>query len=135
MKEVFINLASSTPAPETTAATVEMSNLITENLLTTNNLWMMTVTFLVFIMHPGFAGVEAGFTQAKNTVYILFKNTLTSASSTIVSGAVAERIKMNGYLIFTMINKSIGLQVSAKHERQGLDSHEQGIRGYIITYE
>ena len=32
---------------------------------------------LVFIMHLGFAGVEAGFGQAKNTVNILFKNTLT----------------------------------------------------------
>ena len=38
---------------------------------------MMLATALVFIMHLGFAGVEAGFGQAKNTVNILFKNTLT----------------------------------------------------------
>src|SRR3546814_10005950 len=42
-----------------------------------NNSWMMLATALVFIMHLGFASVEAGFAQAKNTVNILFKNTLT----------------------------------------------------------
>ncbi|MEM7660186.1 MAG: ammonium transporter [Bacteroidota bacterium] len=124
---------------------------------------MMICTALVFIMHLGFAGVEAGFTQSKNTVNILFKNTLTPAiglltyaffgfalmypgefngwlgfagfvlapgegdlvatyanggytywtnflfqgmfaatAATIVSGAVAERIKISSYLIFTV---------------------------------
>ncbi|TRX56310.1 ammonium transporter [Fulvivirga sp. M361] len=131
---------------------------------------MMLCTALVFIMHLGFAGVEAGFGQAKNTVNILFKNTLTpvigiltyalggfflmypafetpgwlafnganwntlwfspstadvspgyagagytfwteflfqamfaATAATIVSGAVAERIKITSYLIFTVI--------------------------------
>jgi len=40
-----------------------------------NNVWMMVATFLVFIMHLGFATVETGLTRAKNTVNILFKNT------------------------------------------------------------
>ena len=40
-----------------------------------NNTWMMVATFLVFIMHLGFACVETGLTRAKNTVNILFKNT------------------------------------------------------------
>jgi Amt family ammonium transporter len=133
-----------------------------DSLFTANNVWMMLATALVFIMHLGFAGVEAGFTQAKNTVNILFKNTLTPAiglvtyafvgfglmypgefngflgfagmlgpdetgmtpeyasagytywtdflfqamfaatAATIVSGAVAERIKISSYLIFTV---------------------------------
>ncbi len=146
----------------------EVSGQVTENLLTVNNVWMMIAIFLVFIMHLGFAGVEAGFGQSKNTVNILFKNTLTpligiityyivgfnlmypdsfvagggnewfgfdgfflslpeggegvgyggtmtywtdflfqamfaATAATIVSGAVAERIKINAYLIFTVI--------------------------------
>ncbi len=130
--------------------------------LTTGNVWMMLCIALVFIMHLGFACVEAGFTQSKNTVNILFKNTLTPAiglvsytiigfnlmypefaagpgwfdfsgffiedklglnynpsftywtsflfqamfaatAATIVSGAVAERIKISAYLIFTIL--------------------------------
>lgn len=134
------------------------------NFLTSNNIWMMLATAMVFIMHLGFAGVETGFTQSKNTVNVLFKNTLTpliglvtyffwgfntmypgdswivegwfalggmaaedtsvnpydyyggsypywtdflfqgmfaATCATIVSGAVAERIKIDVYLIFT----------------------------------
>lgn len=36
----------------------------------------MISTILVFIMHLGFATLEAGLTRAKNTVNILFKNTI-----------------------------------------------------------
>ena len=39
-----------------------------------NNLWMLVSTVLVFIMHLGFATLEAGFVQKKNVVNILFKN-------------------------------------------------------------
>jgi Amt family ammonium transporter len=38
------------------------------------NLWLLVATALVFIMHLGFATLEAGLTQQKNTVNILFKN-------------------------------------------------------------
>lgn len=148
------------------ASLAEVSGQVAQTLLTVNNVWMMVATFLVFIMHLGFAGVEAGFGQSKNTVNILFKNTLTpligiltyyvigfnlmypgefflgewlgfagfflslpeggegiayvdggytywtdflfqamfaATAATIVSGAVAERIKINAYLIFTVI--------------------------------
>ena len=45
-------------------------------IFTANNIWMMIATFLVFIMHLGFATLEIGLTRSKNTVNILFKNTM-----------------------------------------------------------
>lgn len=138
-----------------------------QTLFTTNNLWMMLSTGLVFIMHLGFATLESGLTRSKNTVNVLYKNTLTPAigllmyalcgfnlmypgfesgvsmdffgfagfgigtdaagvtnaynpgytywtdflfqgmfaatCATIVSGAVAERIKLEAYLIFSIL--------------------------------
>lgn len=50
-----------------------------QEIFTINNLWMMVATILVFIMHLGFASLEAGLTRAKNTVNILFKNTIIPA--------------------------------------------------------
>jgi ammonium transporter, Amt family len=135
-----------------------------------NNVWMMVAVFLVFIMHLGFASLEVGLTRAKNSVNILFKNTLIVAiglltytligfnlmypgeswllgsflgfggfgigtnaagvtstynigytywtdflfqgmfaatAATIVSGAVAERIKLNSFLLFSVVYISI----------------------------
>ena len=143
------------------------ADAVSAEMFTVNNVWMMVSTFLVFIMHLGFAMVESGLTQAKNTVNILFKNTsivaiglltyaamgfnlmypgefngyfgfagwgigtdeagITSAynvgytywtdflfqgmfaatAATIVSGAVAERIKLHSFLIFSAIYVAI----------------------------
>ena len=43
---------------------------------TIDNLWVLIAGCLVFIMHLGFAMVESGLTRAKNTVNILFKNSM-----------------------------------------------------------
>ncbi len=40
-----------------------------------DNLWLLIAAALVFLMHLGFASLESGLTQAKNTANILFKNT------------------------------------------------------------
>ncbi len=48
-----------------------------ETMFTVNNLWMLIGTFLVFIMHLGFALLETGLTRAKNCVNILCKNLAT----------------------------------------------------------
>lgn len=145
-------------------------------IFTANNIWMMLATALVFIMHLGFASVESGLTQSKNTVNILFKNTLipciglltyalvgfnlmypgadfagkwfgfagfgvsvgddvanltdvynagytywtdflfqgmfAATAATIVSGAVAERIKLNSFLIFSTLFVAISYPIT-----------------------
>ncbi|MBK8390164.1 MAG: ammonium transporter [Saprospiraceae bacterium] len=50
---------------------------MSQEMFTVNNLWIMLATTFVFIMHLGFACVEAGFVQKKNVVNILFKNSIT----------------------------------------------------------
>ena len=164
MKEGITELVTTSAADVVSIA--EVSGQVAQNFLTINNVWMMVATFLVFIMHLGFAGVEAGFGQSKNTVNILFKNTMTpligiltyyivgfnlmypgefllgewfgfagfgltlpeggeglayvdggytywtdflfqamfaATAATIVSGAIAERVKINAYLVFTVL--------------------------------
>ncbi len=56
-----------------------MEELPVQDLFTVNNLWMMIATTMVFLMHLGFATLEAGLTRSKNTVNILFKNTIIPA--------------------------------------------------------
>lgn len=46
------------------------------SLFTAHNTWMLMATVLVFVMHLGFATLEAGFVRSKNTVNILFKNAM-----------------------------------------------------------
>ena len=176
MKELLLRFTTETlgadalsVASEVTSSVAVATQEVSEGavaLFTANNVWMMVATFLVFIMHLGFAGVEAGFGQSKNTVNILFKNTITpiigivtycfcgfnlmypgdfngflgfagigigfdpaadgasidyagggytywtdflfqamfaATAATIVSGAIAERVKLSAYMIFTVI--------------------------------
>lgn len=44
------------------------------NFFVTSMLWTVIAAAMVFVMHLGFATLEAGLTQSKNTVNILFKN-------------------------------------------------------------
>ena len=142
---------------------------------TTSMLWTVIAAALVFLMHLGFATLEAGLTQSKNTVNILFKNVFiisigilsyavigfnthypgdfngwvafgsfigdlsgpgmdtfdyggvglamtaygdfifqamfAATAATIVSGAVAERVKLGSFMIFATILVAIGYPV------------------------
>lgn len=51
--------------------------------LAINTVWIVVSAALVFIMHAGFACVEAGFTQSKNTANIIMKNFMTIAIGTL----------------------------------------------------
>jgi ammonium transporter, Amt family len=157
------------------AAEEEAGPTAADVMFTANNIWMMLAAALVFIMHLGFATLEAGLTRAKNTTNILFKNSLivcigiltyaicgfnlmypgfedgskswfgfaglgislpegglTSAynpgytywtdflfqamfaatAATIVSGAVAERIKLSSFLVFSTIFVAISYPIT-----------------------
>ena len=57
-----------------------------------NNLWIMIAGMLVFIMHLGFATLESGLTRSKNTVNILFKNTMIVCIGLITYGVIGFNI-------------------------------------------
>jgi Amt family ammonium transporter len=57
----------STPAMASEASAASLTFMV-------GNLWLLIATAMVFLMHLGFATLEAGLTQEKNTVNILFKN-------------------------------------------------------------
>jgi ammonium transporter, Amt family len=67
-----------------------------QDLFTVNNLWMMIATILVFIMHLGFATLEAGLTRSKNTVNILFKNTIIPAIGLLTYALVGFNLMYPG---------------------------------------
>ncbi|MEO0794583.1 MAG: ammonium transporter [Verrucomicrobiota bacterium] len=61
------------PADEDYLALVETHG-VTFDFFTISNLWTLIAAGLVFLMHLGFATLESGMAQAKNTVNVLFKN-------------------------------------------------------------
>jgi Amt family ammonium transporter len=86
-------------AQEEAAAAVEVAEAAPEislEMFTINNTWMLVATFLVFIMHLGFACLEVGLTRAKNTVNILFKNTAIIAIGILTYAAVGFNLMYPG---------------------------------------
>jgi len=51
-----------------------MGDVGASSFFTISNLWLLLAAALVFTMHLGFATLESGLTQSKNTVNVLFKN-------------------------------------------------------------
>ncbi|APY07994.1 ammonium transporter [Winogradskyella sp. J14-2] len=74
-------------------------------LFTTNNVWMMICTALVFFMHLGFAFLEIGLTRQKNTLNILFKNIFIITSGLLLYYVIGFNLmypgEFNGYIGFS----------------------------------
>ena len=83
-------------AVEVAAEAAEEAPGISAEMFTVNNTWMMVSTFLVFIMHLGFATVESGLCRAKNSVNILFKNTLIPAIGLLTYALVGFNLMYPG---------------------------------------
>ena len=73
-------------APETAAVATETAADVGAFAL--DNFFVFVCALLVLFMQPGFAMVEAGFNSAKNTVNILFKNTMDLCVGAILFFAV-----------------------------------------------
>ncbi len=75
----------------------ELQTAIENAAFVSHNVWMMIATALVFIMHLGFATVETGLTRAKNTVNILFKNTLIPCIGLLTYALVGFNLMYPGF--------------------------------------
>ncbi len=113
-------------APEVFAAGVS------QEMFTVNNTWMLVATFLVFIMHLGFATLEIGLTRAKNTNNILFKNTAIVAIGLLTYTLVGFNLMypgdFNGWIGFA------GLGLSNPQGDAGLIGYADGAYTYYTDF-
>ena len=72
-------------------------------LLTTNNVWMMVCTALVFFMHLGFSLLEVGLTRQKNAINILFKNVFIICTGLILYSLLGFNLMYPGTFIAGVI--------------------------------
>lgn len=113
-------------APEITAA---------DAMFTVNNTWMMVATFLVFIMHLGFACVETGLTRAKNTVNILFKNLAIVAIGLLTYTLIGFNLMYPGFAEGSSgIFGFAGFGVSAPEGAAGLIDYAGGAYTYWTDF-
>src|SRR6056297_2299719 len=61
-----------------------------------DNLWILIAAFMVLIMHLGFATVESGMTQAKNSVNVIYKNVFILCAVLLIYALVGFQIMYPG---------------------------------------
>jgi len=57
-----------------------------------DNLWILIAAFMVLIMHLGFATVESGMTQSKNSVNVIYKNVFILCAGLLLYALVGFQI-------------------------------------------
>ncbi len=105
---------------------------VSQEMFTVNNTWMLVATFLVFIMHLGFATLEVGLTRAKNTNNILFKNTSIVAIGLLTYTLVGFNLMypgdFNGWIGFA------GMGISSPDGDAGLIGYAEGAYTYYTDF-
>jgi Amt family ammonium transporter len=96
-------------------------------LLTTNNVWMMVCTFLVFFMHLGFSFLEIGLTRQKNTVNILFKNFFVITAGILIYYLVGFNLMYPGDFV---MGKTVGFAGFFIDPGEGYDQLTYADGGY-----
>ena len=111
-------------AEPTAAEGLEAAN---NALFTANNIWMMVATFLVFIMHLGFATLESGLTRSKNTVNILFKNVCIIAIGLLTYALIGFNLMYPGdsWIMGTILGFA-GFGISSPEGAAGLIEYADG---------
>ncbi len=99
-----------------------------------NNTWMMVATFLVFIMHLGFASLESGLVQAKNTVNILFKNTMIVAIGLLTYAIIGFNLMYPGEFSLRGWFGFAGWGVSSPEGAAGLIEYADGAYTYWTDF-
>lgn len=74
----------------------ESSMQLNEVVFMVHNLWILIASAMVFIMHLGFACIEAGSVRTKNTMTILFKNTAIMAIGLIAYAVIGFNLMYPG---------------------------------------
>jgi len=75
--------ADDAPAVAQASELANLSEAVSANKIALDTVWVLVTAFLVFWMNAGFALVESGLCQAKNTVNILAKNFVVFAIASI----------------------------------------------------
>lgn len=91
-----------------------------------NNVWMLVATFLVFIMHLGFATLESGLTRAKNTVNILFKNTAIIAIGILTYALIGFNLMYPGEFKIGQFFGFAGFGIASPEGAAGLIAYADG---------
>ncbi|MGD9651217.1 MAG: ammonium transporter [Candidatus Dadabacteria bacterium] len=87
---------------------------------------MLLATFLVFLMHLGFAMVESGLTRAKNTTNILFKNTSVVAIGLLTYAIVGFNLMYPGDFSIGQFFGFAGFGISSPEGAAGLMDYADG---------
>ncbi len=109
---------------------------VSQEMFVVNNAWMMVAVFLVFIMHLGFAMVEVGLTRAKNTVNILFKNTVIVAIGLLTYALVGFNMMYphGHWIVPGIFGLNGGLGLSNPEGASGLIGYADGAYTYWTDF-